>query len=84
MSSDLSSLESPRYLIVAYPELKTFDFNWIQSIRRKHDELRFRAIAPHFTLYFPGSVVSADNSFRELLSDTGTAIFPKSLKMSHI
>ena len=43
----------PRYLVVAYPKLAKSDFDWIQAIRREHDDLSYRAILPHFTLFFP-------------------------------
>jgi 2'-5' RNA ligase len=56
----------PRYLIVAYPELEKTDFEWVQSIRRKHDELSYRAIAPHFTLFFPCGDVGADEIMKNI------------------
>lgn len=40
-------------LVVSYPTISDDNFSWIQDIRRQHDELNFRAIAPHFTFVFP-------------------------------
>ncbi len=40
-------------LVLAYPQIDIKDFDWIQSIRSKHDERFFRAVNPHFTLVFP-------------------------------
>jgi len=41
------------YLVVAYPDLSTFDMDWIQEYRQKEDALYYDVIAPHFTLVFP-------------------------------
>lgn len=46
-------------LVVAYPQLSTADFAWIQAIRERHDPL-YSVIAPHFTLVFPVSEVAQD------------------------
>lgn len=40
-------------LAIAYPELKTKDFDWIQSIRARYDLLYYEIIKPHFTLVYP-------------------------------
>lgn len=39
-------------LVVAYPQLESKDYNWIQSFRAKNDRY-FNLIEPHFTLVFP-------------------------------
>ncbi|NYT14003.1 MAG: 2'-5' RNA ligase family protein [Candidatus Methanofastidiosa archaeon] len=41
------------FLVIAYPELKKKDYNWIQELRSKNDELYYDAVKPHFTLVFP-------------------------------
>jgi hypothetical protein len=44
--------------IVNYPTLSDDDFEWIQSVRRKHDELYFDVIDPHFPFVFPTDDIS--------------------------
>jgi hypothetical protein len=41
------------FLVIAYPDLKKKDFNWIQELRNKHDELYHDVVKPHFTIVFP-------------------------------
>lgn len=41
------------YLVVAYPQLSSVDFEKIQSCRKDFDERYFSVINPHFTLVFP-------------------------------
>jgi hypothetical protein len=40
-------------LVLAYPQLEKKDYEWIQSVRSKHDELYFGVVEPHFTIVFP-------------------------------
>ena len=40
-------------LVLAYPQLEGKDFEWIQSIRAKHDARYYKLVEPHFTLVFP-------------------------------
>ena len=40
-------------LVLAYPQLEKKDYDWIQSIRSKHDERYYKLVQPHFTLVFP-------------------------------
>ena len=40
-------------LVLAYPELKEQDYDWIQAYRKKYDELYHDVVAPHFTIVFP-------------------------------
>lgn len=40
-------------LVLAYPELSKNDYDWIQDFRRKHDELYYKIVEPHFTIVFP-------------------------------
>lgn len=46
-------------IVISYPKINRQDFEWIQSIRKKYDELYFNVIKPHFTFIFP--VESADD-----------------------
>jgi hypothetical protein len=39
--------------VVNYPELSSKDYDWIQNIRREHDQLFFDIVEPHFGLVFP-------------------------------
>ncbi len=38
--------------VVNFPSLSDSDFQWIQSIRKDHDELFYDVVNPHFTLVF--------------------------------
>lgn len=40
-------------LVLAYPEIKTEDYEWIQSIRKKYDDYYYNVVEPHFTIVFP-------------------------------
>ena len=40
-------------LVLAYPQLENKDYDWIQSVRAKHDERYYKLVEPHFTLVFP-------------------------------
>jgi 2'-5' RNA ligase len=40
-------------LVVAYPTISNEDLDWIQSVRKCHDELNLEVINPHFTIVFP-------------------------------
>jgi 2'-5' RNA ligase superfamily len=39
--------------VSSYPTISQKDFDWIQSVRDKHDELYYKVINPHFTFVFP-------------------------------
>ena len=41
-----------KYVVLAYPNLTKNDYQWIQSIRKKHD-IQYSAVKPHFTIVFP-------------------------------
>lgn len=43
--------------VVNYPTIGTKDFDWIQSVRSRHDPLFFKVVAPHITLVFPTDAV---------------------------
>lgn len=38
--------------IVAFPDLRKGDLDWIQNIRRERDD-KFSLLGPHFTVVFP-------------------------------
>ncbi len=40
-------------LVLSYPDISEKDFEWIQKIRKEHDELYYKVAAPHFTIVFP-------------------------------
>jgi len=40
-------------LVLAYPRLSQSDYQWIQSVRAKNDELYYNVVEPHFTIVFP-------------------------------
>lgn len=40
-------------LVLAYPNLKEADYNWIQEFRKENDKLYFDVVEPHFTIVFP-------------------------------
>lgn len=40
-------------LVLAYPTIEKKNFNWIQSIRKEHDERYYQVANPHFTIVFP-------------------------------
>jgi hypothetical protein len=40
-------------LILAYPTIDKKDFNWIQSIRKEHDERYYKVINPHLAIVSP-------------------------------
>ncbi len=37
-------------MVIAYPEIKKKDHEWIQDLRNKHDTLHYESIDPHFTI----------------------------------
>jgi 2'-5' RNA ligase len=40
-------------LVVNYPTISAEDFDWIQSVRKQHDQLHWEVVDPHFTIVFP-------------------------------
>lgn len=40
-------------LVLAYPQIEKKDYDWIQSVRAKHDERYYHVVEPHFTIVFP-------------------------------
>lgn len=54
-----------RLLLVAFPKLDSVDYDWIQNLRREHNEYSYRAIEPHFTLFRASSVFTKDELYRK-------------------
>ncbi len=48
------------YLLLAYPDMDRSDYDWIQSIRKKHDKRYFDVVQPHITLVFSTNKLSLD------------------------
>lgn len=40
------------YLVVAYPQLRQSDFDWVQAYRKQNDPRYYSVIEPHFTIVF--------------------------------
>lgn len=41
------------YLVLAYPEITSDDFDRTQNYRRNNDKLYYKVVDPHFTIVFP-------------------------------
>jgi hypothetical protein len=54
------------FLVLSYPSIRQADFNWIQTYRKKNDELYFNIVDPHFTLVFPVSDRQEEEFTREI------------------
>lgn len=48
------------YLALAYPDIDQADYDWIQDIRKKHDERYIDVVQPHFTLVFSTTKLSLE------------------------
>lgn len=48
------------FAVVNYPTLSKSDFQWIQTIRKKHDKLFYKIVEPHFTIVFPTENIDVD------------------------
>jgi 2'-5' RNA ligase len=59
------------YLVIAYPNLSEPDYDWLQSIRKKHDQ-QFDLVKPHVTLVF-GTEKLSQNEFIEHVQNSLTA-----------
>ncbi len=68
-----------QYVVAAYPSMSPADNNWIQNIRKVHDE-QFTLIEPHFTIVFPTSKLSGTEMLKHVESlDLDTKPFSFSL-----
>lgn len=54
------------YLVLAYPELTSENFDKIQNYRQGNDELFFNVVNPHFTIVFPVFDISEEEFIREI------------------
>lgn len=54
------------YLVLAYPELTSDNFDKIQSYRKENDELFFTVVNPHFTIVFPVFDISEEEFIKEV------------------
>ena len=54
------------YLVLAYPDLTSKNFDQIQNCRKDNDELFFKVVEPHFTIVFPVFNISEDEFVREV------------------
>lgn len=64
---------SKSLLVVNYPTISTEDLNWIQQIRKQHDELYWKVVDPHFTIVFP-VVTSEEEAFIHHVKQTVKSI----------
>lgn len=54
------------YLVLAYPDIDRSDYNWIQEIRKNHDNRYFDVVEPHFTLVFSTNKLSLEDFTRHV------------------
>tara|TARA_B100001964_G_scaffold217625_1_gene257864 strand:+ start:587 stop:1111 length:525 start_codon:yes stop_codon:yes gene_type:complete len=54
------------YLVIAYPNISSEDFSWIQKYREQNDALYFNVVKPHFTIVFPTFDVKVDDFVNEI------------------
>lgn len=60
------------YLAIAYPKIKSADFELIQQYRKQKDELYFDIVDPHFTLVFPVFNINEKDFLKEIKKQTET------------
>jgi 2'-5' RNA ligase len=48
-------------LVVAYPVIEQRDYDWIESLRIKYDQVYYSIVRPHFTLIFPVDNITEDD-----------------------
>jgi hypothetical protein len=46
--------------VVNYPDFKKADYDWIQGVRRAHDRLFFKVVAPHVPIVFPTDEIAQE------------------------
>ena len=46
--------------VLSYPNIERKDFDWIQSLRSRHEKTAYALVKPHVTLVFPSKAVSDD------------------------
>ena len=61
------------HLAIAYPNISTQDFNWIQKYREQNDSRYYSAVKPHFTFIFPVFDVSQEKFLSEVTTQLNDA-----------
>lgn len=73
------------YLVIARPELRQSDYDWIQDYRRQNDKRYFDVIEPHFTFVFGIDELNRDTFLNEVRQKvSGTRPFDFELKVATI
>src|SRR5690606_29174424 len=54
------------YLVLTYPDIDKSDYDWIQEIRKNHDNRYFDVVEPHFTLVFSTNKLSLEDFTRHV------------------
>lgn len=68
-------------VVLAYPDVSKTDFEWLQSLRSKHDQLYFNVVEPHFTFVCPVNDVALDDLAAHVAAQiSGRPSFPFALK----
>jgi len=58
-------------LVLAYPQLDSKDYNWIQSYRSKHDGRYYNLFQPHFTIVFPVKDINQEHFIKHVENVSG-------------
>lgn len=53
--------------VLAYPKLKSYDYEFIQEFRKENDELYYSIVEPHFAFVFPISNIDKIQFIEEVL-----------------
>ena len=73
------------YLVIAYPELAPYDYEWIQSYREENDSRYFSVVKPHITLVFAMSNLDKDDFVSEVRKQaTGFRAFKFEIRVATI
>ena len=73
------------YLVLAYPGIDKQDYDWIQGIRKSHDNRYFGVVEPHFTLVFSTNKLSLDDFTQHVKEKTeGLRAFKISLDSAKV
>ena len=54
------------FLVLASPVIESKDLDWIQSYRRKNDELFYKIVDPHFTIVFAVDDKTEEDFIKEI------------------
>ena len=58
------------FLVIAYPNIKSSDFDLIQEFRKRNDELFYSVVEPHFTIVFPTFDLSKEEFCKTIFATT--------------